>query len=93
MYILHVVGQIYGSSLKLLMEFVDEIDLPLEPLNLPRSQSESDEWCDSKQNHRRRKLGHLLGSIALLRCSSILSGRIAMEEIASWPPSRSGEGL
>ena len=69
------------------LQFVDEINLPLEPLNLPRSQTKSDERRDTEQNHRRREPGHPLGSVALLRRSSILPGRIGMEEIAPWPPS------
>ena len=55
MYTLDLWRQHQSLPSQLLLQFIDDVDLPLEPLHLPRSESECEEWHNADESHCRGK--------------------------------------
>ena len=53
MYALDLWRQHQSLPSQFLLQFINKVDLPLESLHLPRSESECEEWHDAYESHCR----------------------------------------
>jgi hypothetical protein len=66
MIVLYALGKGDGLALHLLANLVDEVDLPLQALNLPCPQRKREERDDADEKHRRVQQRAFAGRVLLL---------------------------
>ena len=67
-------GEQHGLALELLLELVDEVDFPLEPLDLPCAECEGEDGDDADDEHEGAEEGVFLGLEVESRAVSVRSG-------------------